>query len=87
MQAYKQAVEQHLDTVAQERDYGSILHLCSYPPSGHPTWKAEGEAGVAWRDAVWAHCFQVFDDIANGERSAPTMDELVEELPEMEWPE
>ena len=87
VQVYKQAVEQHLDTVAQERDYGSILHLCSYPPSGNPTWKAEGEAGVAWRDAVWAHCYQMLDDIANGERSAPTMDELVEELPEMEWPE
>ena len=87
VQVYKQAVEQHLDTVAQEREYGSILHLCSYPPSGNPTWKAEGEAGVAWRDAVWAYCYQMLEDVATQARPAPTVDELLAELPEIVWPE
>ena len=87
VQVYKQAVEQHLDTVAQERDYGSILHLCSYPPSGNPTWKAEGEAGVAWRDAVWAHCYQMLEDVGMQVRTAPSVEELIAELPEIVWPE
>ena len=87
VQVYKQAVEQHLDTVAQERDYGSILHLCSYPPSGNPTWKAEGEAGVAWRDAVWAHCYQMLEDVGMQDRTAPSVEELIAELPEIVWPE
>ena len=87
VQRYKMAVEEHLDAVAREREYGSILHLCSYPPSGNPTWKAEGEAGVAWRDAVWVYCYQMLDDVANQVRTAPSIDEFIAELPEIVWPE
>ncbi len=87
VQRYKMAVEEHLDSVAQEKEYGSILHLCSYPPSANPTWKAEGEAGVAWRDAVWAYCYQMLEEVATQVREAPTIDELIEELPAIEWPE
>jgi hypothetical protein len=81
------AVQRHLDSTARTRDYDGILSLASYAPSTVPKFAAEGLAGVAWRDAVWAYCWGVLADVGNGLRPIPTAAELVAELPAMSWPE
>lgn len=81
------AVQRHLDSTAKTRGYDGILSLASYAPSTVPKFAAEGSAGVAWRDAVWAYCWGVLADVGNGLRQIPTAAELVAELPTMAWPE
>ena len=80
------AVQAHLDATARTRNYDGILSLCSYAASTHPKFGPEGLAGVAWRDAVWASCYSIMADVQAGTRSVPTADELLTELPSMEWP-
>ena len=79
------AVQQHLDDTARTRGYDSILSLCSYVNSGNATFAAEAQAGMDWRDAVWAHCNQVLADVQAGTRPIPTAVELILELPEINW--
>ena len=75
------AVQAHLDAKAKEKNYDDILSLCTYATSTDPVFSAEGQAGVEWRDAVWAKCYQVLGDVLAGTRPVPTKEELITELP------
>jgi hypothetical protein len=80
------AVQRHLDAAARSRNYDGILSLCSYAASSDAVFAAEGQAGVAWRDACWRYVYQVQADIVAAVRTVPTPEELVAELPSMAWP-
>ena len=81
-----QAVKAHLDAVVQLRDYDSIVSACTYATSARPDYQADGQACVNWRDAVWPYAYAVWDDVQAGNRSIPTAEELIAELPELIWP-
>lgn len=76
-----QAVQTHLDAMAQSRGYDSIFTACTYEGDPNPGWSAEGAAYKAWRSAVWQYCLQVLTDVQNGLRTIPTEAELLAELP------
>lgn len=80
------AVQAFLDASARTRNYDGILSLCSYAASAHPKFGAEGLAGVAWRDAVWASCYAILADVQANNRPVPTPEALLAELPEIVWP-
>lgn len=83
---YQNAVQNKLDDKARERNYDGILSLCTYVTSANPGFAAEGQAGVAWRDAAWAKCYEVLTAVGAGTRTQPTVAELLAELPAMDWP-
>lgn len=80
------AVQRHLDAQARARGYDGILSLCSYAASADPAFAAEAQVGVAWRDAVWRHCYQVLAEVEAALRTTPAEAELIAELPAMAWP-
>jgi len=81
------AVQRHLDATARKRLYDGILSLCSYATSTDPKFGAEGQAGVAWRDAVWSACYAIMAEVQAGTRPIPTEAELLAELPAFTWPD
>jgi hypothetical protein len=83
---YQDAVQDMLDAKAKERNYDDILSLCTYVASGNPLFAAEGQAGVSWRDAAWAKCYEVLAEVRAATRPQPTVEELIAELPAMVWP-
>lgn len=81
------AIQRHMDIKARERNYDGILSLCTYATSTDPKFQAEGQAGVAWRDAVWAKAYDVMAAVRAGDRAVPAVDELLAELPAFHWPD
>lgn len=81
------AVQAHLDAKARERNYDGILSLCTYATSTNTTFAAEGQAGVVWRDACWAKCYEAMGEVVAGTRAVPTAAELIAELPAFTWGE
>lgn len=75
------AVQVHLDSKAQLLGYDNIFTACTYANSTNPKFKDEGNTLLAWRDNVWVHCYQVLNDVENGNRDIPTAEQLINELP------
>lgn len=83
--AFTVAIQERLDAFAQTRGYDGIMSACSYFGSTNPSFKAEADTAIALRDATWAQCYAILDAVLAGERAAPTLDELISELPVLTW--
>lgn len=77
------AVQHVLDSKAQELNYDNCLSVCSYIETGVAKFDAEGKAFRAWRSAVWAKGYEILAQVQSGERTIPTEEELIAELPEL----
>ena len=86
VEAFRAAIQSHVDTVATSRRYDSAVSLASYVASGNPAWAAEAQAFVTWRDAVWAYAYTELDKVLDGLRRQPGIGEFIAELPVIEWP-
>lgn len=82
---FTSAIQERLDSFAQTRGYDNIMSACSYFGSGNPRFKAEADRAIALRDATWAKCYEILDDVQSGKRPIPTPEELFAELPALEW--
>ncbi|TDX29096.1 hypothetical protein DFO67_108140 [Modicisalibacter xianhensis] len=80
-------IQEHLDATAQQRRYDGILSLCTYATSVNAKFAAEGQAGVEWRDAVWAKGYELLAQAQAGQISVPTKDDLIAMLPAFQWPD
>ena len=80
------AVQNLLDTTAQARNYDGILSASTYATSTNAVFCSEGQACVAWRDAVWGKCYEILGAVQMGTRPIPTITELLKELPVLTWP-
>lgn len=76
------AVHAHMDATAQALGYDDIRSAVTYADEpAVPKFQAEGRALRAWRSLVWAHCYQVLDDVQAGRRPIPSAQDLIAELP------
>lgn len=85
LKSYESAVDELLKNTANERGYDSAYTCLSYMNSINPTWKAEAEAFNSWRDSVWLKCHEILNAVNAGTRPAPSIEELLSELPQIDW--
>ena len=78
-------VQAFMDAKVQERGYDGIMSACSYINSGVEKFDTEGAKCREWRSAVWAKCYEVLDEVLQGNRAIPTSEELLAMLPKLEW--
>lgn len=84
-EALTKAVQEYMDATVQTRGYDNINSACSYSTSTDAAFLAEAQACVAWRDKVWRYCYNALAQVLAGQRDIPTADQLISELPELDW--
>lgn len=84
---FEQAVQSKLDTAAQAARYDSIATAVSYAEEpAVPKFQNDGIAFREWRSLVWAYAYEQLAKVLDGERTQPTVDEFLLELPVLELP-
>ena len=83
----KQEVQRRLDLFAQTRNYNNILSACSYSCSTIDKFKKEAECCIKLRDETWEKCTELLEQVQNKQIKMPTMKQVLEVLPKLEWPE
>ena len=84
---YTATIQRRLDAFAQTRNYDNIFTACTYVTSEVPSFRTEAEHCVHIRDTTWSTCYQIMGEVLAGERTIPTLDELLELLPRLVWPD
>jgi hypothetical protein len=88
IEAFRLAVDAHVDATARGKGYNSAAHCASYVASTHAPWAAEAQAFVAWRDQVWLYVFQQLALVEAGTIPVPASpQELISTLPAIQWSE
>lgn len=95
LEDFRAGIEAHLDAVAREIDpatgqprFGSAHSASTYVTSTVPQWKADAEAFVAWRDAVWVYAYTAFAEVSAEQRLPPeSVATFIAELPMIQWPQ
>jgi len=83
---YSGAIQAHLEAKAHERNYDSIQSAISYRDDPNPQFAAEAAALFAWRSAVWTYATAELGRVTAGERTQPTVEQFIAELPVFLWP-
>ncbi|PLW77898.1 hypothetical protein [Cohaesibacter celericrescens] len=84
---FEAAIQSLIDETAVAKLYASGVALASYANSTNPQWAAEAAIFIAWRDAVWLHSYSEMAKVQAGTRAMPTIDEILAELPAINWPD
>jgi hypothetical protein len=79
------AVQARLDDFAKTRGYDGILSACTYATSNVTKFQIEGRYCVAARDAHWSKCYDLLTQVQGG-APVPTIDEVIAQMPALEWP-
>ena len=79
------AVQAVLDKKAKEKNYDNGFAVASYALSTNDTFRSDAGKFIAWRDAVWAKCYQILDAYKAGEIEMPSVENVIAVLPELEW--
>lgn len=85
LKGYEDAVQKHLDATAHSRDYDNTYTCLSYLNSTDEIWYRESHAFNAWRDSVWRKCHEIMNVALAGEIQPPTIEELIAQLPVIDW--
>lgn len=83
--ALEAALDAYINAVAQAKGYDS--RITAALRAGYPNpWQAEGIAFGVWMDVCYTKAYEIQAAVEAGERPMPTAEELVAEMPKMEWP-
>jgi hypothetical protein len=82
----QKAVQNRLDSFAQTRRYDSMLSCCTYYNSTYQKFQTEAQYCVQARDSTWEACYAILAQFEAGQRPLPTVEQLLSELPTLQWP-
>jgi hypothetical protein len=78
-------IQAYIDNFAHTRDYDNAVYCISYKDSIIPRFKNEAKRMMVYRDLCWAIANDFNAKYKSGERERPTLEEIMNALPELSW--
>ena len=78
-------IQAYIDNFAHTRDYDNAIYCISYKDSIVPRFRNEAKRMMIYRDLCWAIATDFNLKYINGERERPTLEEIMNALPELSW--
>ena len=83
---FEDGVEAWMNTVVAERHYDSIdTCIGRYLYSPNEKYRREATAVMEWNTLVWDKCWDILKEVKEGKRAIPTLEEVIAELPKLDW--
>lgn len=79
------AIDGYIAETVAEKGYSSIDSLPKYLVSTNAEFKADAEDALAWVTAVWDKAHELQDKFVAGELEIMTSEQIIEQLPVLEW--
>ena len=84
---YDEGLQSHLDTTAKSYGYDNINTAISYAEEPSvPKFQIEGKAFRAWRSLFWAKVNEIKNEVLDGERDIPSIEEIISVSPVLDLP-
>lgn len=81
----QEAVQNILDSKAQELNYDNGFAIASYSNSTVEKFRNEARKFIQYRDLCWAKCYELLGKYENDEIPRPTVVQVLEQLPVLDW--
>ena len=78
-------IQGYIDNFAHTRDYDNAIYCISYKDSIIPRFKNDAKRMMVYRDLCWAIADDFNAKYKSGERERPTLEEIMNALPELAW--
>jgi hypothetical protein len=85
-QNLENAVQNRLDSFAKTRGYDNCLSCCSYATSTNTTFQQEAQYCVQARDTHWSTYNAIMQQVDSNQRVLPSTEQLLSEMPILQWP-
>lgn len=79
-------IESHIEQTAKQRGYDNGFTCATYVSSTIPTWKAEAETFIQWRDTIWSWAFNYLAQIESGQIAIPSLEDIQANISQITWP-
>lgn len=86
MKPYRDEVNTALYQTAQSKQYDNQLSIVTYINSSNTQWKAEANAFITWRDALFAYAINIENQVQSNSIPAPTLESFIAGFPTITWP-
>lgn len=80
----KSATTTHLESVAQSKDYDSVVKCIGFSNSSDPVWRGDAAAMIDYQDKVWKYYYEVVNSCENA--ALPSLASFMSGMPVMVWP-
>ena len=76
-------LQEYMDNKAKTYGFDNVFNAGSYIDSKIEKFKNDSRTLLDWRDSVWDRAYTILEEVLTGKRLVPTMQELLEELPQL----
>ena len=81
------AIDEYMDAFARSRGYDDMRSAASWAGDEDPIFGIEGDYAKQMRSRIYRQSYAILGDVLSGKRPMPTIEEVLAELPTLEWPE